>query len=64
VYGKRRRAPRTKIKSPEIEAVETRLRQRLGTGVRITERRKKGSIKIEYYSHDDLNRILELLGLQ
>ncbi len=64
VYGKRRRAPRSKTHSPEIEAVETRLRQRLGTGVRISERRKKGTIKIEYYSHDDLNRILDLLGMQ
>lgn len=63
IYGKRKRVPRTQGRSAEIESLENRLRQHFGTAVRISERRQKGKIKIDYYSHDDLNRILDLIGL-
>ncbi len=63
IYGKKKRVPRTGGRSAEIEALENRLRQHLGTAVRISERRQKGKIKIDFYSHDDLNRILDLIGL-
>ncbi len=64
IYGRKKRVSRSISRSAEIESLENRLRQRLGTAVRISERRQKGKITIEYYSHDDLNRILGLINLQ
>ncbi len=63
IYGNKKRVPRSSGRSAEIESLENRLRQYLGTAVRISERRQKGKIKIDFYSHDDLNRILDLIGL-
>jgi hypothetical protein len=31
--------------------------------VRITESRKRGRIIFDYYGHDDLNRLLEVMGV-
>jgi ParB family chromosome partitioning protein len=64
VYGRKKRVHRSGTRSAEIESLENRMRQFLGTAVRIGERRQKGKITIEYYSHDDLNRILDIIGLQ
>ena len=44
-----------------IEEQESLLRERLGTTVTIKQRKSKGKIEIEFFSPDDLNRILELL---
>lgn len=49
------------VRSPEIEALEDRLRTMLATQVRIRQGRKKGKIEIEYYSEDDLDRITSIL---
>jgi ParB family chromosome partitioning protein len=47
----------------EIRALETRLQRVLGTKVRVAPSASgKGTITIEYYSLDDLDRILEKLG--
>jgi ParB family chromosome partitioning protein len=46
---------------PNVAAVEEDLRQRFGTGVSIKRQGKKGKIEIEFYSMDDLERVLELL---
>jgi ParB family chromosome partitioning protein len=60
------RAPRTAAvavgrgRDVELESVEGRLRQHLGTKVRIRSGRQGGRIEIEYYSNDELNRLLEL----
>jgi ParB family chromosome partitioning protein len=43
----------------EMESLEERLRQLLGTKVRISSGRRSGKIEIEYYSKDELNRLLE-----
>jgi ParB family chromosome partitioning protein len=43
----------------EMESLEERLRQLLGTKVRISSGRRNGKIEIEYYSKDELNRLLE-----
>jgi ParB family chromosome partitioning protein len=48
-------------KDPNIEAVEDHLRQRLGTKVSINNRRGRGKLEIEFYSEDDLHRIVTLL---
>lgn len=48
--------------SADARRVEDALRQRLGTDVRLTaKRRGRGLLTISYYSNDDLARLLELL---
>ena len=42
--------------------IQERLKNVLGTKVNINYGRKKGKIEIEYYSNDDLERILEILN--
>ncbi|MDZ4742291.1 MAG: ParB/RepB/Spo0J family partition protein [Verrucomicrobiota bacterium] len=46
-----------------IEQIERSFRQKLGTKVQIKHGKDKGSIMIEYYGNDDLNRVLESLGI-
>jgi ParB family chromosome partitioning protein len=43
----------------EMESLEERLRQILGTKVKISSGRRSGKIEIEYYTKDELNRLLE-----
>jgi ParB family chromosome partitioning protein len=49
-------------RDPELNAMEDRFRERLGTKVAISGDTRKGSINIEYYSMDDLDRLLGILG--
>jgi ParB family chromosome partitioning protein len=44
-------------------ALEARLQERFGTKVRLSYRRGKGSVEIHYFSDADLERILEILGV-
>lgn len=58
--------PRETTKKPVkkdvfIKETENVLRDRFGTTVTITQKKKKGKIEIEFFSPEDLNRILELL---
>lgn len=46
-----------------IKDIEDRLKNIFGTKVNINKGRKKGKIEIEYYSEDDLQRILDILNL-
>jgi ParB family chromosome partitioning protein len=46
-----------------LDALEEQLRRHFGTRTSLTYRRGRGSLNIEFYSEDDLQRILELLGL-
>jgi ParB family chromosome partitioning protein len=49
-------------KDPQIASLEDSLRQSLGTKVRLQHKGKKGGkIEIEYYSLDELDRLLEVL---
>lgn len=48
-------------KDPHIVSIEERLRRALGTQVRVCPGKKKGKIEIEYYSDEDLERILSLV---
>ncbi len=41
---------------------EKKLADRLGTKVRLRDKNKKGSIVIEYYSYEDLDRIFDLIS--
>jgi ParB family chromosome partitioning protein len=49
------------IRSVEIEAVENKLRTMLATQVKLSQTGKKGKIEIEYYSVDDLDRIMSII---
>jgi len=51
-----------KVKTPEIREVEERLIRALGTKVSVKGDSKKGTIAIEYYSLEDLDRILDLFA--
>jgi len=44
--------------------LEDRLREALGTQVRIHGKGKSGKIEIEYYSYEDLDRLIGLLGVR
>jgi ParB family chromosome partitioning protein len=59
-------APREPKKQPKqqptiIKQYEDEFRTRLGTSVKIHQGKKRGKIEIEYFSTDDLERILSLL---
>lgn len=49
--------------APSIQRVQNLLTHRLSTRVTLNHGDKKGSIQIEYYGDDDLNRILSLIGV-
>jgi len=51
-------------RSPEIIGFEEDLQRALATQVKIKAGRKKGKIEIEYYSAEDLNRIVGILTLR
>ncbi len=48
-------------KDPQISSLEEKLIRSLGTKVRIRHKGKKGKIEIEYYSLEELERLLEIL---
>ncbi len=56
-----RHAKREKPRDPDIASVEEELQRIVGSKVRIQSQKKRGKVIIEYYSFDDLERILGLL---
>jgi ParB family chromosome partitioning protein len=60
VPARKRRARRA---DPELTALEDALRQALGTKVNVISRKKGGRIVVEYFSAEDLTRILQILGV-
>jgi ParB family chromosome partitioning protein len=57
-----RKAAAPKPSTADARRVEDALRQRLGTDVRLTaKRRGRGMVSIAYYSNDDLARLLEVI---
>jgi ParB family chromosome partitioning protein len=54
---------RRRIVDAQSSALENELRQALGTKVSLMLRRKGGRIVIEYFSSEDLTRILRVLGV-
>lgn len=55
------RTKRKPMVDPHQRAIEDELKRIFGTKVKIYHGKKGGKIEIEYYSHEDLERILELL---
>jgi ParB family chromosome partitioning protein len=58
ISGSKTKRPKS-IRSAQLMALEDELRRILATQVRIKPRGKKGTIEIEYYSHEQLEGILE-----
>jgi ParB family chromosome partitioning protein len=46
---------------PELQLLQEELQRVLGTKVRLDYREGKGKIEIEYYSDEELERILDLM---
>lgn len=59
--SKRRRIKRV---DPQTKPIEDELRRVLGTKVNLIARKKGGRIIVEYFSQEDLNRILQVLGVE
>ncbi|MER1958646.1 MAG: ParB/RepB/Spo0J family partition protein [Solibacillus sp.] len=55
------KSPKTDI---HTQATESQLREYFGTQVQIKKAKNKGKIEIEFYSEDDLQRILEMLNIE
>ena len=53
----------TRLPSAEIQDLERRLREHFGTRVSIEESLRKGRILIEFFSVDDLQRIIDILKM-
>jgi ParB family chromosome partitioning protein len=60
--SKTRRNKGTARVDPELTRIEEDLMHKLGTRVRVVSRGGHGKIEIEFYSNDDLSRILEAIG--
>lgn len=61
--GDGKKAPAPREVDIHVRAITNRLREHFSTHVAIQHSPKKGRIEIEYYGDDDLQRLLELLGL-
>lgn len=54
--------PVNKKKDPYIDQIEESLRDRFKTTVKVKQQKDKGRIELLYYSKQDLDRLLDLLG--
>jgi ParB family chromosome partitioning protein len=61
--GTRRRRRTESVSSTALSDLENRLRQHLATQVTIHHGEKRGRIEIEFYGADDLERVVNVLGL-
>jgi ParB family chromosome partitioning protein len=52
------------LRDAHVASLENKLRERLGTKVGLRYRQGKGAIDIRFFSDDELERILHLLGVQ
>ena len=62
IKARTRRSRTARAVDPEIGRIEEDLMHKLGTRVRVSARGGHGKIEIEFYSNDDLTRILEAIG--
>jgi ParB family chromosome partitioning protein len=63
VAGTRRRKQPVQLSSAVLTDLEHRLQQHFATHVTIHHGEKRGKIEIEYYGEDDLDRVVNALGL-
>jgi len=57
----KRKSGNPKNQDPEITGIEKDLQRILGTKISITQGRKKGKIEIEYYSMEELERLIDII---
>ena len=48
-------------RDPEVQRIEEELQRHLGTKVKVNHGGKRGKVEIEYYSNDDLQRVLDII---
>ena len=60
-YRARKKSSPRRQENEELKAIEEKLQHLLGTKVRLQHGKKRGKIVIEYYSLDDLDRVLKVL---
>jgi len=53
-----------KVAAPQVQEMERRLAEHFGTRVSIEQSLKRGRIQIEFYSVEDFQRMIELMGLK
>ena len=58
----RRTVPRERQTNPDLVLIENLFRNTLGCKVRASGSSEKGSITLQYFSHDDLGRIYDVLS--
>jgi ParB family chromosome partitioning protein len=63
VRRRRRANANASVTSATLDDLQNRLQQHLGTRVAVHHGEKRGRIEIEYYGNDDLQRVLNLLGV-
>lgn len=51
------------VGDPHVSSLEDRLRERLGTKVHLRYAQGKGALEIAFFSDEDLDRILQILGI-
>jgi ParB family chromosome partitioning protein len=61
LVGQKPASPPKVSKPPEIEEIEAKLRQSLGTKVSLNQHRKGGTLVIHYYSDEELTTLVEQL---
>ncbi|QZY55064.1 ParB/RepB/Spo0J family partition protein [Crassaminicella profunda] len=61
IDNKEEKQKKERVKDHTLIFIEDTLKTRLGTKVSIVKGKKKGKIEIEYYSDDELERLVELL---
>lgn len=52
---------KSSYKDPEVSSLEEQLQHKFGTKVAIHQGKKRGRIEIQYFSNDDLQRILKII---
>jgi ParB family chromosome partitioning protein len=52
------------VRDPHVSDLENKLTERLGTKVQLRYKQGKGSIEIKYFNDDDLERVLNLVGVK
>jgi len=62
--GKVRGRPIKTLKTSRWSALEDALKRKYGTAVKISHRLGKGKVIFEYYSEEDLTRLIDLLGVR
>jgi ParB family chromosome partitioning protein len=62
--GTKGRPKKTDVRAPEIKNLEQSLRKHFQTDVEITVKKgNRGTVSIAFYSPDDLERVLEIMGI-